>query len=112
MKPIVPREIRTSAKRKLIAEADILQIKYRVELGVPLNTAVRMLCPEMSNVAAIKLVKYHDEMEKALAEEDFLLYNTINDSLFPEWVKNHEEQPDNVRYIGQFPYGYWELTEE
>ena len=62
----------------------------------------------MSNVAAIKLVKFHDEMQSALAQEDFLLYDTIYDSLFPIWVQKSEEQPDEATYVGQFPYGYWE----
>lgn len=98
--------MRTSAKRKLIPEADIILIKQRVELGVPLNTAVKMLVPDLSNVATIKLVGWHTEMEEALLEEDFVLHDSIHNSLFPLWLPN--PQPDNVVYVGQFPYGYWE----
>jgi len=98
--------MRTSAKRKLIPEADILLIKYRVELGVPLNTAVKILVPDLSNVAVIKLVQWHKEMEDALIDDDFVLHDTINNSLFPPWLP--ELQPDEACYIGQFPYGYWE----
>ena len=98
--------MRTSAKRKLIPEVDILLIKYRVDLGVPLNTAVKILVPDLSNVAAIKLVNWHAEMEEALIEEDWVLHDCINNSLFPAWLPN--EQPDEACYIGQFPYGYWE----
>lgn len=101
--------MRTSAKRKLIPEADILQIKHRVKLGVPLNTAVRLLVPDMSNVAAIKLVNWHTEMEDALSDDDFVLYDMMNKSLFPSWLPN--PQPDEACYVGQFPYGYWELQE-
>ena len=100
------RDTRTSAKRKLISESDILAIKHRVSLGVPLNSAVKILHPDMSNVATIKLVKWHTEMEEALKNEDYTLYDSIHRSLFPPWVK--DEQPDNACYIGQFPYGYWE----
>ena len=100
--------MRTCAKRKLVLEADILLIKYRVELGVPLNTAVKILIPDLSNVAAIKLVNWHTEMEEALTEEDFVLHDTIHNSLFPYWLP--EYQPDEACYVGQFPYGYWETT--
>ena len=102
------RHIRTSAKRKLLKEGDILLIKYRVDLGVPLNSAVKILHPHMSNVATIKLVKWHTEMETALSIEDFILYDCIYKSLFPWWVNEDHEQPDEACYIGQFPYGYWE----
>lgn len=106
MQPNNERVIRTSAKRKLLTEADILTIKYRVELGVPLNSAVNILQPDMSNVATIKLVRWHTEMEAALAKEDFMLYETMKNSLFPAWLP--DPQPDSACYIGQFPYGYWE----
>ena len=112
MKDILSREIRTSAKRKLIPEGQLLQVKHRIELGVPLNAAVKILVPEMSNVAAIKLVKFHDVMEDALISEDFVLYDTIYNSLFPYWVKEEQEQPDSAQYIGQFPYGYWDEHNE
>ena len=100
------RDIRTSAKRKLVPESILLEVRYRVDLGVPLNSAVKILMSNMSNVAAIKLVKWHEEMEEALAKEDYVLFETIKASLFPEWIE--EEQPDDACYIGQFPYGYWE----
>jgi len=101
--------MRTSAKRKLILEADILLIKYRVDLGVPLNTAVKILVPDLSNVAVIKLVNWHKEMEEALLEDDFVLHDTIKNSMFPHWLPGY--QPDNVCYVGQFPYGYWETEQ-
>lgn len=100
--------MRTSAKRKLIPEADILLIKHRVELGVPLNTAVKMLVPDLSNVAAIKLVNWHTEMEHALFDEDYVLHDAIHNSLFPSWLP--QSQPDEACYVGQFPYGYWEMN--
>jgi len=98
--------MRTSATRKLIPEADILLINHRVKLGVPLNAAVGILVPDLSNVAAIKLVVWYKEMTDALAEEDFVLYDSMHNSLFPSWLPN--EQPDSACYFGQFPYGYWE----
>ena len=102
------RDIRTSAKRKLLAETDILLIQYRIDMGVSLNSAVKILHPEMSNVAVIKLFKWYKEMERALDREDFILHDCIHSSLFPTWVKHDEVQPDDACYIGQFPYGYWE----
>ncbi len=98
--------MRTSATRKLIPESDILLINHRVKLGVPLNAAVGILVPDLSNVAAIKLVVWYKEMTDALAEEDFVLYDSMHNSLFPSWLPN--EQPDSACYFGQFPYGYWE----
>ncbi len=102
--------MRTSAKRKLIPEASILLIEYRVGLGVPLNTAVKILVPDLSNVAVIKLVNWHKEMEEALIEEDFVLHDAMHNSLFPYWLPN--EQPYKACYVGQFPYGYWEMNSE
>lgn len=98
--------MRTSAKRKLILEADIIEVKHRVHLGVPLNAAVTLLIPELSNVAAIKLVNWHTEMGEALLEDDFVLYDSMYNSLFPAWLP--EYQPDDACYVGQFPYGYWD----
>ena len=100
--------MRTSAKRKLIQEADIIEVKYRVLLGVPLNTAVTMLIQDMSNVAAIKLVNWHTEMTEALLDDDFVLYDSMYNSLFPAWLP--EPQPNNACYVGEFPYGYWEMN--
>jgi hypothetical protein len=102
--------MKTKAKRKLIREADILEIKQRVELGVPLNTAVKLLVPDISNVAVIKLVNWHTEMQEALEEEDYVLHDCMHNSLFPSWLP--EPQPDNACYVGQFPYGYWENINE
>ena len=102
------RDVRTSAKRKLISEESIINIKCRVELGVPLNSAVKILHPDMSNVATIKLVRWYEEMEQALDCEDLVLYRAIYESLFPAWVKADEPQPDEACYVGQFPYGHWE----
>ena len=100
--------MRTSAKRKLIPEADILLINYRVDLGVPLNTAVTLLVPDLSNVAAIKLVNWYAEMEEALTLEDFVLHDAMHNSMFPAWLP--EPQPDEACYVGQFPYGYWDTN--
>lgn len=99
--------MKTSATRKLLPEADILIIKQRVELGVPLNAACRLLHPGISNVVVIRLVSWHTEMEQALIKEDFVLYDSIHNSMFPLWLP--EEQPNEACYYGEFPYGYWEL---
>ena len=99
--------MKTSATRKLLPEADILMIKYRVELGVPLNTACRLLHPDISNVVVIRLVNWHTELEKCLAEEDFVLHDSMRNSLYPSWLPH--EQPDEACYNGEFPYGYWSI---
>ena len=106
MKQVNEQVTRTSAKRKLVSESNILLIKNRVTLGVPLNVAVKIIIPDISNVAVIKLVNWYNEMEAALEEEDFFLFDTMHKSMFPSWVK--EEQPDDACYVGPFPYGYWE----
>jgi len=98
---------RTCAKRKLLSEANLLQIKQRVDLGVPLNTAVRMLAPNISNVAAIKLYNWYNTLNKALQDEDFELYDSMHKSMFPNW----DDQPDGACYIGQFPFGHWEVNQ-
>ncbi len=107
MEQVTEQIFKTKAKRKLIVESDILLIRHRVEFGVPLNVAVRIIVPNISNVAVIKLYNWHEEMEEALSIEDFFLYDTIFNSMFPSWVPN--EQPDSACYVGQFPYGYWEI---
>ncbi len=99
--------VRTSAKRKLLPEVDIIILKARVELGVPLNTACRILHPDISNVVVIRLVNWHTELQACLAEEDFELHDSMNNSLYPPWLPR--EQPDAVCYNGEFPYGYWEI---
>ena len=95
----------TKAKRSLLTEKELLHLKWRLELGVKMNTALRLL--EIDGVAGVytKLIAHHTEMETALAEEDEVLFNTINDSLFPYWVD--QSQPDNAQYNGFFPYGHW-----
>lgn len=107
MRPLNGRNVCTRAKRKLVSEADILTVKYRIELGVLPHTACRLLLPGMSGVAAMKLVRWHTEMEEALANEDFVLFDCIYQSLFPIWVQQGEEQPSEQAYFGQFPYGHW-----
>ena len=103
---------RTSAKRKLICEVDLLAIKHRLDLGVTLNLAVRLIVPEISNVAAIKLCNWYTEMQLALDKDDYVLHDSMRNSLFPYWLpdKSCQNQPDNATYVGQFPYGYWEIT--
>jgi hypothetical protein len=100
--------MKTSAKRKLLPEADILILKQRVELGVPLNRACKLLHPEISNVVVIRLVNWHTELAKALGEEEFMLYDAMHNSLYPPWLPN--EQPDEACYAGEFPYGQWEMN--
>jgi hypothetical protein len=100
--------MKTSAKRKLLPEADIFILKQRVELGVPLNRACRLLHPDISNVVVIRLVNWHTELEKALAEDEFMLHDAMHNSLYPSWLPH--EQPDEACYNGEFPYGYWEIN--
>ena len=99
--------MKTSATRKLLPEADILILKYRVSLGVPLNRACKILHPDVSNVVVIRLVNWHTELEKCLAADDFELHDAMSRSLFPSWLPN--EQPDEACYNGEFPYGYWSI---
>lgn len=101
--------MKTSATRKLLLEAEIIILKQRVELGVPLNRACKLLHPEISNVVVIRLVNWHTELQECLAIEDFEKYDYIHNSLYPSWLP--EEQPDEACYNGEFPYGYWEIND-
>lgn len=102
--------MKTSAKRKLLLEADILVLKHRVDLGVPLNRACKLLHPDISNVVVIRLFNWYNELEGCLQKEDYVLYDCIHNSLFPPWLPG--EQPDEACYNGEFPYGYWEITND
>ena len=95
----------TKAKRSLLPENELLHLKWRLEMGVKLITALRILEMEGAPLIYTKLINHHNEMERALVDDDEVLFNTINDSLFPHWVAN--DQPDNAQYNGYFPYGYW-----
>jgi len=99
----------TKAKRSLLPEKEILQLKWRLELGVKLSTALRILEIDGAPGVYTKLVAHHTEMESALVQEDEMLFNTIRDSLFPVWVE--QDQPDNATYNGYFPYGHWSYND-
>ena len=100
---------RTRAKRKLVPERVIKEVLHRTELGVTLNAAVKIVMPEMSNVAAIRLVQKYLEYQQCKKEDNEILAERIYDSLFPSWVE--DEQPEYATYIGVFPYGHWSIYE-
>ena len=97
---------RTTQKRILLLESEILVLKDRIKMGVTLNKAVRLLVPHSNYVTIGKLLKWHTEMEEALSQEDFVLHETIRNSLFPYWVVNRA-QPYSAVYYGNYPYGFW-----
>ena len=98
----------TKARRKLLPEPTILKIKWRVDNGASLNKAIQLEdLEDVCNVTVGKLVRWHTEMEESIERDDSLLYECIRDSLFPLWVLNGEEQPEEINYNGRFPYGYW-----
>ena len=100
----------TKAKRSLLPEKKLLHLKWRLEIGVKLNTALRLLEIDGAPNVYTKLVAHHNEMESALIDEDEVLFDTIRDSLFPHWID--QDQPDNAKYNGYFPYGYWSYTND
>lgn len=100
---------KSKAKRKLVTENEILNVLWRVENGVTLNTAVKIQFPDINPVSSIKLIKWYQELTEALDNDNIDLASTIRDSLFPSWIVDGEPQPYNATYIGRFPYGYWEL---
>lgn len=99
----------TRAKRSLLPEKQLLQLKWRLEVGVKLTTALRIEGIEGTPSVYAKLLSYHDEMEARLMDDE-VLSNAIRESLFPPWVD--EEQPDNAVYNGYFPYGYWSYNND
>jgi len=103
----VINEMKTSATRKLLTEADIIILKHRVDLGVPLNRACKLLHPDISNVVVIRLVNWHTELQECLKTEDFEKYDDMYNSMFPPWLPH--DQPDEACYNGEFPYGYWSI---
>lgn len=76
----------------------------RTEIGVPLAKVHKELELDISYPALQKLIT--------------LLKNTNVDtvgSLYPEWLEKDsmkvQEQPDNYKYNGYFPYGEWIETD-
>ena len=99
------RTVRTSAKRALLKEGTITLLIWRVSQGTTYNMAAKLTAPGMSPIAVLKLVRYYEEMERALTHDDTLLAATIRDSLFPAWL--HRGQPDDAVYFDHYPYGFW-----
>lgn len=95
----------SKAKRTLLPERELLHLKWRIEMGVKLRTALRIL--EMDGAPGVytKLINSHNDMETALIDEDEVLADAIRDSLFPDWVG--KDQPNDAKYCGYFPYGFW-----
>ncbi len=101
----------TSAKRKLLPEEHLKEIKNKVDIGVPLTKAYGDL--DICRPAVAKLLKYYawyavvtffNSKSKAI----------IYASLFPSWLdddKTIQVQPDGWSYKGAFPLGEWIQTE-
>lgn len=84
-------------RRKLLSRAAIEQLKERLDMGVPLATAIAKLELNLSRPSAKHLIEYYST-------------NKFEQSLFPPWLEESpavQEQPDNWRYVGYFPLGEW-----
>ena len=101
----------TSAKRKLLPEEHLKEIKNKVDLGVPLTKAAGDL--DVCRPAINKLLKYYGWY----TEDSFFTTKSklvIYASLFPSWLdddKTIQVQPDGWSYRGAFPSGMWIKTE-
>lgn len=90
-------------KRKLITQDTLEAIIQDLERGVPLARAMRNNSITMSRPAVNKLVESY-----IAAELNEPAQKLIFSSLFPSWLKeDQQEQPDNAKYKGFFPYGAW-----
>lgn len=91
-------------KRKLISPKLTSTIQSRMDLGVPLTTIRKQLELDISYPALQKLL----EVIKKLND------STVA-SVYPEWLEQDsltiQEQPDNYKYVGYFPYGEWIRTD-
>ena len=89
-------------KRKLLTPSALQQLEYLDNLGVPLATAMRRLNITISRPTAKQLLASYKQ-------------KTWDQSLFPPWLDpdgtNVQEQPDNYKYTGYFPFGCWEQCE-
>ena len=95
--------------RKLLSK-DTLQLCWlRYSVGVPIQRLHRDFTINMSIPAFTRLVEYYEEsLDK---EQAISITDTINNSLFPDWLKADckvvQSQPRLWKYIGRFPLGSW-----
>ena len=85
-------------KRKLLSKATIAELRERLEMGVPLATAIDKLNLDVSRPTVKRLV-------------DLARHPEFDESLFPPWLNEDgpsvQEQPDDWNYVGYFPLGEW-----
>lgn len=92
--------------RKLISETLLKDCLFLADLGVPVAKISRDNNFDISLPHLAKLINWYKQSEEAQVSS-----RIIKLSLFPKWLdhnsNNTQSQPDNYRYIGQFPFGEW-----
>ena len=93
-------------KRRLIPEAVMHSMRGELLLGVPLARAMTNNNVTMSRPAVAKLMGIFTELMPMDSESDIV--SIMHASMFPPWLEESgQEQPDDVKYEGFFPYGKW-----
>ena len=87
-------------KRKLIPKPILAEAYKRLQFGVPIARLIKDLNLDVSRPHMAILLDWY-----SLALQD----EAICASLFPPWLEGETEQeePDNAKYEGRFPFGVW-----
>lgn len=96
----------------LMQEDTISLLWHKSKMGVPVTTLIKQEDLNITSPTLTKLLSYVDLLEAQNVIDDEALYNTIYNSLFPEWLTKEEDkdivkQPAGVVYEGMFPFGEW-----
>jgi hypothetical protein len=96
-------------KRKLLSPTAYIAVHARLNMGVPLSRIIKDLQVAMSRPALSKLLAANDtSFSPAVPVDDSI---AIQNSLNPKWIDYDgplvQEQPDDWKYVGYFPYGVW-----
>lgn len=107
------------ARPMLLMQEELLSILWqKQQVGVPVSTLIQQEQIDITPPTLTKLLTYMSALEdQALQkEENHDTYNMIYNSLFPQWLIDHEHvpimrQPNGWKYVGQFPLGIWSNNE-
>lgn len=90
------------AKRKLIKFSTLVALFDKEQEGVPYSRMIRDLDLDVSTPHLTKLLNY---LFLSTSEP------AIEQSLRPPWLDEDgpevQEEPDDYKYIGRFPFGVW-----
>lgn len=87
---------------KLLSRTAIKELQERLNMGVPLSTAIVRLELNISRPTVKKILSYAESSK-------------FDNSIFPPWLEECpkvQEKPDDWRYIGYFPLGEWQQCKD